>query len=192
MAIKAKSVEAILQTAGLTSFGKKIVLITGLAWTFVGMEILLVAFILPVFASLWKLDGLALGMIGSSALMGSFVGSMFLGRLTDKIGRRPIFLYSILWYSFFTALTAFAFDPVSLFLFRFLAGIGLGAMLVVDPSLLSEYLPPQSRGRYMVFLDFFWPIGNLLALGLAYFFLQVGGGNWQGLFLAASLPALIE
>ena len=77
--------------------------------------------------------------------------------------------------------------------FRFLAGIGLGALLVVDPSMLSEYLPPQNRGRFLVFLDFFWPVGLLLATGLSWVFLdQIGGDSgWRYLFLAASFPAFL-
>src|SRR5204863_172040 len=71
----------------------------------------------------------------------------------------------------FTALTATAWGPWSVMTFRFLAGPGLGGMLVVDPSMLSEYLPPQRRGRLLVFLDFWWPGGLLLATGLSYVFL---------------------
>jgi len=66
-------------------------------------------------------------------------------------------------------------------------------MLVVDPSMLAEYLPPQRRGRFLVFLDFFWPVGLLLATGLSWLFLvQVGGDwGWRYLFLAASFPAFL-
>ena len=64
-------------------------------------------------------------------------------------------------------------------------------MLVVDPSMLSEYLPPQRRGRFLVFLDFWWPVGLLLATGLAYIFLgptfdRFGDDSWRYLFLAAA------
>ena len=186
-----KGVEQILKEGGFTAFHRKIVLVTGVAWTFVAMEILLISFTLPIFESLWKLSGLGLGLIGSASLIGSFTGSLTLGRTSDRIGRRPVFLASVLWYSVFTALSAASWSPASLFAFRFLAGLGLGGMLVVDPSLLSEYLPPQNRGRYMVFLDFFWPIGFLFALGLAYIFLELLGGAWRYLFLAAAFPALM-
>src|SRR5512132_4490461 len=104
-----------------------------------------------------------------------------------------VFAASFLWYSAFTALTALAWGPWSILGLRFLAGIGLGGMLVVDPSLLAEYLPPQRRGRFLVFLDFFWPVGLLLATGLSWIFLdQVGGDSgWRYLFLAASFPAFL-
>ena len=186
-------VEDVLRRGGFTSFHRKAVALTGFAWTFVAMEILLVGFTVPVFTSIWGLSGSFAGWIAASALGGSLVGSVVLGRLSDRIGRRRIFLGSILWYAVFTALTALAWGPEALSTFRFLAGIGLGGMLVVDPSMLAEYLPPQRRGRFLVFLDFFWPVGLLLATGLSWVFLtQVGGDwGWRWLFLAASFPAFL-
>ena len=184
-------VEAVLGAAGFTPFHRRAVAITGIAWTFVAMEILLIGFTLPLFGSLWGLSATWLGWIGASALAGSLVGSLLLGRLADQIGRRQIFQASILWYSILTALTALAWGPASLLTLRFLAGIGLGGMLVVDPSLLAEYLPPQRRGRYLVLLDFFWPVGLLLAIGLSWVFLDRLGGEWRWLFVAAALPAFL-
>jgi MFS transporter, putative metabolite:H+ symporter len=186
-------VEDVLRRGGFTSFHRRAVALTGFAWTFVAMEILLVGFTVPVFTVVWGLSGSLAGWITASALAGSLVGSVVLGRLADRIGRRRIFVGAILWYAAFTAATALAWGPWSVSGFRFLAGIGLGGLLVVDPSMLSEYLPPQNRGRFLVFLDFFWPIGLLLATGLSWVFLdQVGGDwGWRYLFLAASFPAFL-
>jgi putative MFS transporter len=134
------------------------------------------------------------GLVNSAALAGSLCGSLVLGRLADRIGRRAIFQYAILWYAAFTAITALAWGPWSVMTFRFLAGLGLGGMLVVDPSMLTEYLPPQRRGRLLVFLDFWWPVGLLVATGLSWIFIghDIGGDNsWRWLFLAASFPALL-
>ena len=67
-------------------------------------------------------------------------------------------------------------------------------MLVVDPSMLAEYLPPQRRGRMLVFLDFWWPIGLLLATGLSWLYIGHGIGgadSWRWLFLTASFPAFL-
>ncbi len=57
----AKSVEELLREHGFTPFHRMIVIVIGLAWTFVALEILLTAFSLPVFADLWKLSGVGLG-----------------------------------------------------------------------------------------------------------------------------------
>ncbi len=185
-----RDVEAVLREGGFTSFHRRAVLVTGVAWTFVAMEILLVGFTLPVFAAEWGLSGRWLGWIGASALAGSLVGSLVVGRTADRIGRRRLFHLAILWYAGFTALTALAWGPVSVFLFRFLAGLGIGGMLVVDPALLAEYLPPQRRGRFLAFLDLFWPFGLLLATGLSWVFLDVLDGEWRWLYVAAAFPAL--
>ena len=152
-----RDVEELLRAGGFSRFHRKAVLVTGAAWTFVAMEILLVGFVQTIFTAKWNLNGTWAGLINSSALAGSLFGSLVLGRLADRIGRRTIFQYAILWYAVFTALTAVAWGPWSVMTLRFLAGIGLGGMLVVDPSMLAEYLPPQRRGRMLVFLAFWWP-----------------------------------
>jgi MFS transporter, putative metabolite:H+ symporter len=187
------AVEDVLRAGGFTRFHRRAVAVTGAAWTFVAMEILLVGFTVPVFTALWDLSGSYAGWIAASALAGSLVGSLVLGPVADRIGRRRIFQASILWYAAFTALTALAWGPGSLSAFRFLAGLGLGGMLVVDPAMLAEYLPPQKRGRFLVVLDLFWPVGLLLATGLSWLFLeQIGGDSaWRWLFLAAAFPAFL-
>ncbi|HWH55818.1 MAG TPA: MFS transporter [Gaiellaceae bacterium] len=189
-----RDVEEVLRDGGFSAFHRKAVLVTGAAWTFVAMEILLVGFVQTTFAAKWNLDGTWQGLINSAALAGSLFGSLVLGRLADRIGRRTIFQYAILWYAVFTAVTALSWGPWSVMTFRFLAGIGLGGMLVVDPSMLAEYLPPQRRGRMLVFLDLWWPVGLLLATGLSWVFIghSIGGDNsWRWLFLTASFPAFM-
>jgi len=194
IAVPVRDVEQVLREGGLSRFHKKAILVTGAAWSFVAMEILLVGFVAPIFAAQWGLNGRMQGLVNSAALAGSLCGSLIFGRLADRIGRRAIFQYAILWYAAFTAVTALAWGPWSVMTFRFLAGLGLGAMLVVDPSMLTEYLPPQRRGRLLVFLDFWWPVGLLVATGLSWVFIghDIGGANsWRWLFLAASFPALL-
>jgi MFS transporter, putative metabolite:H+ symporter len=194
IAVPARDVEQVLREGGLSRFHKKAILVTGAAWTFVAMEILLVGFVAPIFTGIWDLNGRFQGLVNSAALAGSLCGSLVLGRLADRIGRRAIFQYSILWYAVFTAATGLAWGPWSVMTLRFLAGLGLGGMLVVDPSMLAEYLPPQRRGRLLVFLDFWWPVGLLVATGLSWVFIghSVGGSwSWRWLFLAASFPAFM-
>jgi putative MFS transporter len=196
IAVPRRDVEQVLREGGLSRFHKKAILVTGAAWTFVAMEILLVGFVAPTFTAIWHLDGRMQGLVNSAALAGSLCGSLALGRLADRIGRRAIFQYAILWYAVFTALTSLAWGPWSVMAFRFLAGLGLGGMLVVDPSMLAEYLPPQRRGRLLVFLDFWWPVGLLFATGLSFLFLgphfdRFGAWSWRYLFLAAAFPAFL-
>jgi len=200
MAIATRTVEEVLREGGFTAFHRRIVVITGFAWTFVAFEIIVIGLVLPFIgaefgifdlATFTPTDPLRYGAVASATLLGSFVGSVVLGRLADARGRRSLFQASVVVYSVFTAVSAVSFNTESLFLLRFLAGLGLGGMLVIDPALLAEYLPPKSRGRFMVFLDFFWPGGFLLAIGFWYLFIVQLGGAWRLLFLAAAFPAFL-
>lgn len=195
-----RSVEDVLREGGMTSFHRKVVAITGFSWTFVAFEIIMISLVvepvLGTFGVTAANDPVLVGWVAAATLIGSFIGSLILGRLSDTHGRRRIFLASTLWYSLFTAATALSWNPLSVFGFRFLAGLGLGGMLVVDPAVLSELLPPQSRGRFMVFLDFFWPLGFLLAIAFWWVFIiqgvtLAGVESWRLLFVVAAFPAFI-
>lgn len=195
-----RTVEEVLRDGGFTSFHRRVVLITGFAWTFVAFEIILISLVLPVIGAEFGIFDLATftprdpfqyGAVASATLVGSLLGSLTLGRLSDTRGRRLLFQASVVSYSVFTALSALSFNVSSLFVLRTLAGIGLGGLLVIDPAILSEYLPPQHRGRYMVLLDFFWPAGFLLAIAFWYVFVIQLSGAWRLLFVAAAFPAFI-
>jgi putative MFS transporter len=195
-----RTVEDVLREGGFTSFHRRLVLLTGFAWTFVAFEIIMIGLVvepvLGTFGVTRANNPVLVGLVAAATLIGSFVGSLALGRFADARGRRNVFLFSIVWYSAFTALTALSWDPWSVFGFRLLAGLGLGGMLVVDPAVLSEFLPPQSRGRFMVLLDFFWPIGFLLAIAFWWIFIVQnvtisGVESWRILFIAAAFPAFI-
>ena len=194
IAIPVRDVEQVLREGGLSRFHKKAILVTGAAWTFVAMEILLVGFVAPIFAA-------EVGPERPDAGPGQ---QRRAGRLALRLARartpgRPDRAADDL--SVLDPLVRGVhrgdrarWGPWPVMTFRFLAGIGLGGMLVVDPSMLTEYLPPQRRGRLLVFLDFWWPVGLLLATFLSWIFIghDVGGSNsWRWLFLAAAFPAFL-
>jgi putative MFS transporter len=183
-------IEEALDLEKLSREQYRILWIARVSWMFVAMEIILASFTLPYFIRALSLSGLEAGFLASAVLIGDIVGAAIFGRVSDQIGRRPVFQISLLWYSIFTALTSLARGFWDILILRILAGIGLGGMLVVDPTLLSEFLPRRVRGRLMVSLDLFWPVGSFIALALSYLFLELGGGNWRGLFLAAAFPAI--
>ena len=90
----------------------------------------------------------------ASLFAGLFVGTFFFGRLSDRLGRRPIFSFSLLWYSVCTLVMAFQSTAAGLDLWRFLAGIGVGVELVTIDTYLSELVPPTDRGKAFAFNQF--------------------------------------
>ncbi len=84
------------------------------------------------------------------------------GGLADRIGRKTVFAATLVIYSLATAACAFAPNLTWLLVFRFIVGLGLGGQLPVAVTLVSEYIPAQVRGRFIVLLESFWGLGWLL------------------------------
>lgn len=198
------TVSQVLDRIPVGAFHHRLLAICGAAWAFDGMEVIVISFTLPVLIEAWNLTGLTAGFLGSASLMGMIVGNWGWGWFADQYGRKDAFQWTVLTYSVFAGLTALATGFYSGFALRFLTGVGLGGALAVDTSYMSEHLPTDKRGRYLVYLDAFWPIGNILAVLLAWLFLSAlstGGtvgvpvlgavAGWRLLFLAAGFPALL-
>ena len=198
------TVAQVLDRIPVGKFHHRLLAVCGSAWAFDGMEVILISFTLPVLIGTWGLTGLSAGLLGAASLMGMIIGNWGWGWYADRHGRKAAFQWTVLSYSVFAGLTALAVGFYSGFALRFLTGVGLGGALAVDTSYLSEHLPTDRRGRYLVYLDAFWPLGNLLAVGLAWIFLEgltTGGmvtlpvvgavAGWRLLFVAAASPALL-
>jgi putative MFS transporter len=200
----AATVSDALDEIPVGAFHRRLLAICGSAWAFDGMEVIIISFTLPVLIEAWGLSGLATGLLGAASLMGMVLGNWGWGWYADRYGRKAAFQWTVLTYSLFAGLTALAVGFYSGFVLRLLTGVGLGGALAVDTSYLSEHLPTERRGRYLVYLDAFWPLGNIFAVGLAWMFLSAlatGGtvavpvlgavAGWRLLFVSAALPALL-
>ncbi|MDD5035415.1 MAG: MFS transporter [Methylococcaceae bacterium] len=89
------------------------------------------------------------GLTLAAGFVGMFIGTVLFGMGSDRFGRRTAFLFMLLIYSTFTLLGAFAPDPQWLMAARLLAGVGIGAELVVIDTYVTEMMPSRVRGRYV-------------------------------------------
>ncbi len=103
----------------------------------------------PVSSSVFGLDNIA--TFAAVFFAGLFVSTLFLSRIADRFGRRAIFNFSLLWYSFCAVGMAFQTTAPAILFFRFAAGIGIGMELVVIDTYLSELVPKASRGKAFAF-----------------------------------------
>ncbi len=85
----------------------------------------------------------------AAGFFGMFIGSWVFGIGSDYFGRRTSFVWMLVIYSVATLLSAFAADPKALIFFRFLAGLGIGAELVIIDTYVTEIVPRQARGLYI-------------------------------------------
>ena len=121
---------------------------------------------------------------------GMFVGTMGFGFIADRVGRRAIFTYSLVWYSLASTIMAFQTSAEGVNLWRFIASVGIGLEQVTIDTFIPEMVPPQGRGRAFAFYQFIaflivpvvaflgWLLVPLSPLGL-------DGWRWIALISAA-------
>ncbi|QKJ88369.1 MFS transporter [Paramixta manurensis] len=131
------------------------------------------------------------GMLGSSALIGLFIGSLALGWVADYLGRQKIFCFSFLVISVASALQFFAHTPEQLFLLRVVIGIGLGGDFSVGHTMLAEFSPRKHRGVILGSFSVLWTIGYVAASFAGHFMTALGPEGWRWLLASSALPAVI-
>ncbi len=166
---------------------KRLLTIAGLGWMFDALDIGLLSFIMVALKHDWQLSPAQLGWIGSVNSIGMAVGAFAFGLLADKVGRKQVFIFTLLLFSIGSGLSALV-STLWLFLFlRFLIGLGLGGELPVASTLVAESVKAHERGRIVVLLESFWALGWLLAALIAYFVIPSYG--WRVALLLSAMPA---
>lgn len=130
------------------------------------------------------------GLIGMSVLAGMFVGSLFGGYITDRIGRKKMFFLDFLFITIISVLQFFTVDPVQLFILRFLLGIGLGADYPIAGPYMSEFSPKKYRGSLVGALNAFWFFGYACSFVIGYLLLPLGNEtSWRWMLVSSAVPA---
>ncbi|MFI7439041.1 MFS transporter [Nonomuraea indica] len=93
------------------------------------------------------------GLAAALYVAGACSGALFFGWLTDRFGRKKLFLVTLVVYLFATLMTALAFDAWWFFLFRFLTGFGIGGEYAAINSAIDELIPSRHRGRIDIIIN---------------------------------------
>ena len=128
-------------------------------------------------------------------LGGILVGAVLGGRLSDRFGRRRLFVVTLLWYSVFTVLTGLSPDLAAVYALRFAAALGVGAEYAIVNSAIAEFMPARVRGKANAAVMAFWPAGAIAAAVLAYALLNWAAisaqTSWRAMFVLGGLIALV-
>jgi putative MFS transporter len=128
----------------------------------------------------------------SSIYIGMFVGSIVLGRLSDLLGRKRIYVYDLLITAIFLILTGISHNFIEFVAFQILAGLGIGADYPISSSIQAEFSPKKTRGKLLVFNIFSWTFGSiafyLISIPIVMFF---GDVSWRIMYITGAVIPLI-
>ena len=164
-------IPARLDRLGWSRFHTRLIVALGVAWVLDGLEITIASNVSTLISSKQSLNLSSAGVafaVGTVYLLGEVFGALFFGRLSDKWGRRNLFMITLgvyLFGGFLTACTAGhgTFWTYWLYLSRFVAGAGIGGEYAAINSAIDELIPAKYRGRVDVGVNGTYWGGALLA-----------------------------
>ncbi len=174
----------------------RVVIALGVAWVLDGLEVTLVG---SVGSVLERPDTLGLtaaqiGGAGSLYIGGAVVGALVFGRLADKLGRKRLFLATLVVYTLATLATAFSPSFAFFAVCRFVTGLGIGGEYAAINSAIDELIPARVRGRVNLAINGSFWIGAALGAGVSLVLLdpRVLGPvwGWRGGFALGALLAI--
>ncbi len=157
----------------------------------VGYNITIVAPALLILTKTFNLTDIEKIMIGSSALVGNFLGALLLGHLSDRFGRKYMFIWDIFFFVIISALSAFAGTVLILVFLRMLLGFGMGGDYPISSTLVAEHSAKNTRGRTVGMLGVAWTFGFFVATITGLLMLPLGANAWRYMFFAPVIPSLI-
>ena len=154
-----------------------------------GLDVLVLSYVAPALSKEWGLSGSALGSVFSVGLFGMMLGSVVLGSLADRFGRRLIILAALILAAAAMTDSAFAETLPQLLLVRFIAGLGIGTLIPTVSVLAAQHAPAGKAGQAIAAVQSGYPLGSIIA-GLATApLIQVIG--WRGCLAGAGLVTLL-
>ena len=128
-----------------TRFHWMVVFGLGVSWILDGLEIQIIAS--NGFQESLGMDSQQVGLAGTIYLVGQVVGALVFGRLSDKFGRKKLFIITLAIYLVGSAAAGFSPNMEFLFAMRFIAGLGIGGEYAAINSAIDELIPSHYRGR---------------------------------------------
>jgi MFS family permease len=194
MTVVSSDIPARLDRLPWSAWHWRVVIALGIAWMLDGLEVTLVGSLGGVLErpDTLGLDAGQIGWSGSLYIAGAVVGALLFGRLTDRLGRKKLFLITLTVYTLASLATAFSTSFGFFALCRFITGVGIGGEYAAINAAIDELVPARVRGRVSLAINGSFWIGAALGAGLSLVLLDpdVVGPQW-GWRLAFGLGALL-
>ncbi|MFM0501603.1 MFS transporter [Paraburkholderia caffeinilytica] len=154
-----------------------------------GFDTLMLSFVAPLLAKSLQIDHATLGRVFGAGFIGTVLGSLIVGPLADRFGRRPMLLLALVVTGVFTLGCAFATSATMLAALRFIGGLGMGGAIPPVAAITAESSSPQRRSSLVILMFIGFPLGAVVG-GAISAALMVRFG-WPFVFLMGGTFALL-
>ncbi len=167
-------------------------LVAALAGLLFGFDTVVISGADKKLQTLWdSSDGFHGAVVMAMALWGTVAGAIFGGFPTQRFGRKQTLFGIGILYTLSAVGSAFANDPITFAVFRFIGGLGVGISTIAAPAYISEIAPAKQRGRLVGLYQFSLVSGILLAFISNYLLSGVGDNDWRWMMGVEAFPAII-
>jgi benzoate transport len=157
-----------------------------------GFDVLSISFASPGIAAEWHIDRAVLGVVLSMELFGMAAGSIVIGGIADRVGRRPTILGCLVIAAAGMAVTTMARDVTTLSACRLFTGIGIGGMIATTNAVAAEFSNARRRNLAVALMAAGYPVGAVVGGSIASMLLERGSWRWVfafgGITTAAFVP----
>lgn len=155
-----------------------------------GYVLVMIGVALEQLTPILHLDATWTGMLGAATLGGLFIGTSLFGYISDRVGRRKMFLADIIAIGLISVATMFISSPVELLVMRVLIGIVIGADYPIATSMITEFSSTRQRAFAVGFIAAMWYVGATCANLVGWCLYDIEGG-WRWMLGSAFIPCVI-
>ena len=160
---------------------------------FEGYVVFMTGVALPLFSREFNIGAFEHGVIGAASLFGILVGAVALGGLSDRFGRKSMFVIETIIFVAFLVALCFATNYIEVVILLFGQGLALGCDYPTAHMIISENIPSSKRGKLVLGAFAFQAVGALVGTGIGFLVLSILPelGAWRWMYASAVIPAVL-
>ncbi|EHM47552.1 MFS transporter [Yokenella regensburgei] len=155
-----------------------------------GYVLVIIGVALEQLTPLLHLDAEWIGLLGAATLVGLFIGTSLFGYISDRVGRRKMFLIDIILIGLISLATMWVSSPMELLAMRVLIGIVIGADYPIATSMITEFSNTRQRAFAVGFIAAMWYVGATCANLVGYLLYDMADG-WRWMLGSAFIPCVL-
>jgi MFS transporter, putative metabolite transport protein len=182
---------SLIDDGPLTAFHKRLTLFSAGGPFLDGYALTIIGIALVSMKPQLGLNSVGIGLIGAAALVGIFIGGVVFGYVTDRVGRKVMYVADLVGLVAVSIASAFVAEVWQLVALRFVLGVAIGADYPIASSLLAEFIPSRYRGRLLGSLFVVWAAGAAAAAAIGWALSALGPDAWRYMLASPAVFGLI-